>query len=39
MNKTKIFKNNLNNNSKIVKLKTKKNETGYAKYLNSFSKE
>ena len=39
MNKTKIFKNNLNNNSKILKLKTKKNETGYAKYLNSFSKE
>lgn len=39
MNKSKIFKHNLNNNSKIIKFNNKKNEIGYAKYLPSFSKE
>lgn len=39
MNKTKIFKYNLNNNSKTIELKTKKNDLFYSKYLPSFSKE
>ena len=39
MNKNKIFKHNLNNNSKIVKFNSKKNEIGSTKYLPSFSKE
>jgi hypothetical protein len=39
MNKSKIFKHNLKNNSKIIKFNSRKNEIGYAKYLPSFSKE
>jgi len=39
MNKTKIFKHNLKNNSKIIGFKEKKNEIGFSKYLPSFSKE
>jgi hypothetical protein len=39
MNKSKIFKHNLKNNSKIIKFNTRKTEIGYAKYLPSFSKE
>jgi hypothetical protein len=39
MNKNKIFKHNLNNNSKIIKFNNRENEIGYTKYLPSFSKE
>jgi hypothetical protein len=39
MNKNKIFQHNLNNNSKPVEFKIKKNGIGYDKYLPSFSKE
>jgi hypothetical protein len=39
MNNNKIFKHNLNNESKIIRFKTKKTEIGNNKYLPSFSKE
>jgi hypothetical protein len=39
MNNTKIFINNLKNNSKTIGFKIKKDKIGNSKYLPSFSKE